>query len=147
MTSIAVGNAAANMTPAQAEARFDIRFNDCHTRASLESRLRRLAAGQLHEAYELELRCSAEPFVCAPGRWHEAIARAACEVVGRPPEFSTSGGTSDARFIHPYCPLVELGLVGASMHHADEHVSLADLGSLTAIYTLMLTGFARVAAH
>lgn len=147
ITAIDAGNAATHMTPGQAQACFDVRFNDCHTRASLESRLRRLAAGQLHETHELELRCDAEPFICAPGRWHEALAHAAYAVVGRRPEFSTSGETSDARFIHPYCPVVELGLVGAPMHRADEHVSLADLDSLTAIYTLMLAGFVHVAAH
>lgn len=147
ITSVDVDNPATNLTPAQAEARFDIRFNDCHTRASLESRLRRLAAGQLSAAHELELRCTAEPFVCTPGRWHEVISRAVREVIGRPPEMSTGGGTSDARFIHPYCPVVELGLVGASMHRPDEHVSLADLDSLTTIYTLMLEGLGHVATH
>ncbi|MCY1004633.1 M20/M25/M40 family metallo-hydrolase [Nannocystis pusilla] len=147
ITSIDGSNAATHVTPGQAQACFDVRFNDCHTRASLESRLRRLAAAQLHETHELELRCDAEPFLCAPGRWHEALAHAAYAVVGRRPEFSTSGETSDARFIHPYCPVVELGLVGTPVHRADEHVSLADLDSLTAIYTLMLAGFVRVAAH
>ncbi len=147
ITSIDVDNTATNITPAQAEARFDIRFNDRHTASSLAARIRRLASAQLTADHELELRCSAEPFVCPPGPWLDVISRAVREVAGRAPELDTGGGTSDARFIHAHCPVIELGLVGESMHRADEHVPVADLDSLTMIYTLALAGLVRSATH
>lgn len=147
VTSIDVDNPATNITPALAETRFDVRFNDCHTRSSLESRLRRLAAAQLGDEYRLDLRCSAEPFLCPRGPSLDVISRAAADVVGRPPVLDTGGGTSDARFIHPHCPVIELGLVGETMHRADERVPLADLDALTAIYTHALTGLLRAGMH
>lgn len=147
VTSIDVGNAATNITPAEADARFDIRFNDRHTRAALESWLRRLASAELGPAHELDLRCSAEPFVCPRGPWLDVVIHAVRESVGRAPELDTGGGTSDARLIHPHCPVLELGLVGETMHRADERVSVVDLDSLTMIYTLVLAGLVRAGVH
>lgn len=147
VTSIDTDNVVPNIIPAAASAMFDIRFNDAHTRLSLESRLRRLAAAQLGEAHTLELRCPASPFLCPRGPWLDVVARSVREVTGAPATFDTGGGTSDARFVHPHCPVVELGLVGATMHRADECVPLADLETLTNIYVRILDNVVRAAAH
>ncbi|MSP67209.1 MAG: succinyl-diaminopimelate desuccinylase [Alphaproteobacteria bacterium] len=133
LTAIDTGNPATNVIPHAATARFNIRFNDRHTAASLEQWLRSRLDG-FGARYDLELNCSGESFLTRPGHLSEIVAAAARAVTGLTPELSTSGGTSDARFIKDYCSVVEFGMVGQTMHKTDECASLADLESLTRIY-------------
>jgi succinyl-diaminopimelate desuccinylase len=137
ITSIDTGNEAANVIPAEARAAFNIRFNDLHTAASLEAWLRRQldATGA---RYRLDLTVSGEGFVTEPGRFTELVASAVQAVTGLRPELSTSGGTSDARFIKDYAKVAEFGLVGETMHKVDERASLADIEALTAVYHRIL---------
>ena len=135
--SVDVGNKTVNLIPGQASAMFNIRFNDCHTQESLrsliESRAAKAAGGKINFSFKWEP-SNANVFVTKPGPFTELVASAAEEVTGRKPELSTTGGTSDARFITNYCPVVEFGLVGQTMHAVDERVPVADLRALTAIY-------------
>ena len=139
VTSIDVGNRAANLIPARAEARLNIRFNDRHSGESLTSWLRQSCAAQAPTA-ELELRVSGEAFLTEPGRYVAALRDAVAGETGLTPRLDTGGGTSDARFLARHCPVAEFGLVGESMHKADEHVTLSDLHRLTAIYRAFLAG-------
>jgi len=136
-TSIDVGNKTVNLIPGEARARFNIRFNDKHTLDSLkkliEQRATKAADGKIRFAFQWEP-SNASVFVTKSGPFTELVANAVSEVTSRKPELSTTGGTSDARFITAYCPVVEFGLVGQTMHAVDERVSLADLQALTAIY-------------
>jgi succinyl-diaminopimelate desuccinylase len=140
VTSVDVGNPASNVIPAAARAAFNIRFNDCHSSASLTRWLRERfdAAGG---RYELDVAVSGESFLTPPGRLSEILAGAIEQVTGRRPELSTAGGTSDARFIKDYCPVAEFGMVGQTMHKVDEAVELADIERLAAIYERVLVGF------
>ena len=140
VTSVDVGNPATNLIPARAEARFNIRFNDLHTGAGLEERLRGMLDRQGH-GYELEVRVSGEPFLTPPGALVDLAAGAVRAVTGMTPELSTSGGTSDARFIKDYCPVVEFGLVGETAHKVDEYVEVEDLEKLARVYETMLAGY------
>ncbi len=140
VTTIDVGNPANNVIPAKATAVFNIRFNDAHTSESLE-RMLRASFDQKGARYELETSCSGESFVTEPGRLSTLVADAAEEVTGRRPELSTTGGTSDARFIKRLCPVVEFGLVGQTMHKVDERVAVDDVRALTDIYAAMLRRF------
>ena len=136
-TSIDVGNEATNVIPAEARAAFNVRFNDRFTGASLEQWVRRkLDAAQL--PYQLAVQVTGEAFLTEPGALSEAVAEACRGTVGLVPELSTSGGTSDARFIHRCCPVVEFGLPSRTMHKTDEHVTLADLADLTRIYRAII---------
>ncbi|PWC34613.1 succinyl-diaminopimelate desuccinylase [Azospirillum sp. TSO35-2] len=145
LTTIDVDNPATNVIPAQGKATFNIRFNDAHTPASIEAWLRR-TFDAIGGAYELETYCSGDSFVTPPGPLTELVADAVQAVTGRRPEYSTTGGTSDARFIKNVCPVVECGLVGQTMHKVDEYSPVADIQALTAIYESILTGvFARLA--
>ncbi|AWK86334.1 succinyl-diaminopimelate desuccinylase [Azospirillum thermophilum] len=145
LTTIDVGNPANNVIPAAGRATFNIRFNDAHTPAGIESWLRR-CFDAVGGAYELEIQCSGESFLTPPGPLTELVADAAEAVTGRRPEYSTTGGTSDARFIKDHCPVVEFGLVGQTMHKVDEHVAVEDLARLTDIYGRILNGvFDRLA--
>lgn len=139
LTTIDVGNPATNVIPAQGKATFNIRFNDAHTPASIETWLRN-HFDAVGGAYELDIQCSGESFLTAPGPLTELVADAVEAVTGRRPEHSTTGGTSDARFIKNYCPVVEFGLVGQTMHKVDEHTALSDLAGLSAIYEAILKG-------
>jgi succinyl-diaminopimelate desuccinylase len=140
VSTIDIGNPAANVIPAEARAVFNIRFSDRWTGESLKRWLaeRLDAAGGV---YALEATISGESFLVAPGAVSEALAEAIRRVTGRTPELSTTGGTSDARFIQAYCPVAEFGLVGQTMHKADERVDLADLTALTEIYRTFLDLF------
>ena len=140
ITSVDVGNPATNVIPGEARAAFNIRFNDRHTGKSLEDWLRR-EFDAIGGAYELAIQVSGEAFLTPPGPLSSLIARAAEAVTGLKPELSTTGGTSDARFIKDYCPVAEFGLVGQTMHKVDERVNLADLDALTRIYQGVLEGF------
>jgi succinyl-diaminopimelate desuccinylase len=139
-TSVDVGNKTVNVIPPEARARFNIRFNDLHTQTSLkalvEARARAAAqGGHFHIEWDPS---NADAFVTKPGPFVERVSGAIAEVTGRQPELSTSGGTSDARFIKDYCPVVEFGLVNATMHKIDECVATGDLVALTAIYRRIL---------
>jgi succinyl-diaminopimelate desuccinylase len=145
-TSIDVGNKTVNVIPGEARAMFNIRYNDCHTQDSLktlvEERANRAAAGQVKLRFEWQL-SNADVFVTTPGPFTELVAQAIEEVTRHKPELSTTGGTSDARFITHYCPVVEFGLVGATMHQVDERVPIADLRALTTIYRKILERYFR----
>jgi succinyl-diaminopimelate desuccinylase len=136
-TSIDVGNTASNVIPAQARAKFNIRFNDLHTQDSLrtlvEQRMTRAAGNRVRARIVWEY-CNANVFVTKPGAFTDLAVAAIEEVAGRKPELSTSGGTSDARFISNYCPVIEFGLVGQTMHQVDERTPVSDLERLTRIY-------------
>jgi succinyl-diaminopimelate desuccinylase len=136
-TSVDVGNKTVNLIPGEARARFNIRFNDRHTLDSLKAliaqRATKAAGGKIKFAFEWEP-SNAGVFITKPGPFTELVAKAVEEVTGRKPHLSTSGGTSDARFITAFCPVVEFGLVGQTMHQVDERVPIADLRALTTIY-------------
>jgi succinyl-diaminopimelate desuccinylase len=140
-TSIDVGNPTVNLIPGEARARFNIRFNDCHSQASLkaliEQRAQQAAAGRVHYSFEWQP-SNADVFVTKPGPFTELAVSAIKEVTGRTPKLSTSGGTSDARFIKDYCPVLEFGLVGQTMHQVDECTPVADLVTLTAVYRCII---------
>jgi succinyl-diaminopimelate desuccinylase len=140
VVSVDVGNPASNVIPAAARALFNIRFNDKHSSAALTRWLRERfdAAGA---RYDLDIQVSGESFLTPPGALSELMAKAIEQVVGRRPEFSTTGGTSDARFIRAYCPVAEFGMVGQTMHKVNERVALADIARLTEIYERILDGF------
>jgi succinyl-diaminopimelate desuccinylase len=141
VTDLAVGNPATNVIPAQVRARLNIRFNNEHTGAALEGWIREVVAAHAaaHAALaHVEVKISGEAFLTEPGTLSSLVSAAVQDVTGRTPELSTSGGTSDARFIRRLCPVVEFGLPGQSMHKVDEHVAVADVERLTAIYEAVL---------
>ena len=131
VTDLIVGNKATNVIPAQAEARLSIRFNDLQNGDALVLRLRELV--ERHGGM-LTAMISGEAFLTPPGAFSAAISDAVEAVVGIAPEASTTGGTSDARFLTKICPVVEFGLCNATMHKLDEAVAIADLVALTEIY-------------
>lgn len=136
-TSVDVGNPTVNLVPGEARARFNIRFNDRHSQSDLkaliERRARDAAAGRIRHTFDWQP-SNADVFVTEPGPFTELAAAAIAEVTGRSPKLSTTGGTSDARFIKDYCPVLEFGLVGQTMHQVDECVPVGDLIALTAVY-------------
>jgi len=139
-TSIDVGNKTVNLIPAEARARFNIRFSDTHTREALRALIEQRAgkaAGDIRWRIEWEP-SNADVFLTAPGPFTDLISTAITEVTGLTPKLSTTGGTSDARFIKDYCPVIEFGLLSQQMHKIDEHVATADLIALTAIYRHIL---------
>lgn len=140
LTTIDVGNPASNVIPAKGTAKFNIRFNDLHTPDSLEAHIRDVLE-EVGGAWDLKMQTSGVAFLTPPGPLVATVAGAVTAVTGKQPELSTSGGTSDARFIKDHCPVVEFGLVGATMHKVDEHVAVADLIQLTAIYDRVLVDF------
>ncbi|SMF07762.1 succinyldiaminopimelate desuccinylase [Tistlia consotensis] len=145
ISTIDVGNPASNVVPGKATAAFNIRFNDSHSGASLERWLRTTLDGVAAESgggrYELAVRVSGESFLTPPGPLSETLAGAIEAVTGRRPELSTTGGTSDARFIKDHCPVAEFGLVGKTMHQVDERAAVADLETLTRIYAKALEDY------
>ena len=136
-TSVDVGNTASNVIPATARAKFNIRYNDCHSRESLralvEERLTKACGNRIRARIVWEP-SNSNVFVTTPGPFTDLAVAAIEEVTGRRPELSTSGGTSDARFISSYCPVIEFGLVGQTMHQVDERTPVSDLEKLTKIY-------------
>lgn len=136
-TSVDVGNPASNVIPGQARARFNIRFNDLHNqetlRALVEERLAEATGNRIRARIVWEP-SNANVFVTKPGVFTDLAVAAIEEVTGRKPELSTSGGTSDARFIASYCQVIEFGLVGQTMHQVDERTPVSDLEKLTKIY-------------
>ena len=136
-TSIDIGNTTVNLIPGEARARFNIRYNDSHSlsslKALLEQRAKAAAGGRINHAFEWQP-SNADVFVTKPGAFTDMAVAAIAEVTGRTPKLSTSGGTSDARFIKDYCPVLEFGLVGQTMHAVDERAPVKDLVTLTAVY-------------
>lgn len=137
ITDLEVGNKATNVIPKAAKARISIRFNDRHTGESLSHLIRETVALEAPEAI-VEPRISGEAFLTPPGALSHLVAQAIRDVTGLDPEKSTTGGTSDARFLSKLCPVVEFGLPNATMHKLDEAVALEDIHSLTKIYSKIL---------
>jgi succinyl-diaminopimelate desuccinylase len=139
--SIDVGNKAWNVIPAQARARFNIRYNDHHTQESLkelvEARAVKAAGNRIKQRIEWEP-SNSNVFITKPGPFTELVVESIHGVTGRKPDLNTGGGTSDARFISHYCPVLEFGLVGQTMHQVDERVAVKDLERLTKIYRSVL---------
>lgn len=143
ITSIDIGNPTENVIPGSAEARFNIRFNDMHSSDSLGRWIRKTldetAGGP--GRYDLKIRVSGESFIFPPGELSALLSAGIEQVTGRKPELSTTGGTSDARFIKDHCPVAEFGLVGETMHKIDERCSLDDIRALTEIYRAVLSRY------
>ncbi|MCZ8259839.1 MAG: succinyl-diaminopimelate desuccinylase [Beijerinckiaceae bacterium] len=145
-TALDCGNPARNVIPARAGAKFNIRFNDLWTSETLGAELRRRLAG-VNDAprYELTLLpTNAEAFLTEPGPFVELVAAAVEAETGRRPVLSTTGGTSDARFIQAYCPVVEFGVVGKTMHKVNENAAIADIDCLKAVYGRVIDRFLGV---
>ena len=145
ITSIDVGNEASNVIPAKAEAAFNIRFNDGHSSDSLTAWLHEQFAA-VGGDYALDIYVTGEAFLTPPGDLSTLIAHAVEAATGRVPELSTTGGTSDARFIKDHCAVAEFGLIGRTMHKTDEHIKLAELDALTEIYEMVLRRYFLKAA-
>ncbi len=143
-TSLDVGNDATNVIPGEARAAFNIRFNDKHTPDSLTNWIKDRASMIAQESgceITVTSQTSGVSFLTAPGKFTQLISDTISGITGQVPFFSTSGGTSDARFIKDFCPVVELGLAGATMHKADECVPVAEITALTDIYAAVLTAY------
>ena len=139
VVSVDVGNPASNVIPAEAKARFNIRFNDKHTPQSLKALVEHRCRDAAPAArFHLEWEPASDSFITKPGPFVDLLSAAIAEVTGKKPTLSTGGGTSDARFIKDYCPVVDVGLVGQTMHQIDEHVAVEDLTRLSAIYRRVL---------
>ncbi len=133
ITTVDVGNKASNVIPAQAEAFFNVRYNTEQDAAGLEAKIR-AACDSVHTEYSLTVRNSGDPFLTAPGDLTEMLSDAIVHELKVQPDLSTTGGTSDARFIKNACPVVEFGLVGKTMHQVDENVPIDQITQLKAIY-------------
>jgi succinyl-diaminopimelate desuccinylase len=140
-TSVDVGNTTGNVIPGQAHARFNIRFNDHHSQESLrtliEARMTKAAGNRIKARIAWDP-SNADVFVIKPGAFTDLVVAAIEDITGRRPDLNTGGGTSDARFITRYCPVIEFGLVGQTMHQIDERTPVADLEKLTKIYRRVL---------
>lgn len=144
ITSVDVGNTATNVIPGSARAVFNIRFNDLHTGASLGTWMRSICdavTAEMGGSYTLKTVTSGEAFLTAPGDFSALIARSIEKVTGIAPELSTTGGTSDARFIRAYAPVVEFGLPNATMHKADENTDVNEISRLADVYEEILRGY------
>jgi succinyl-diaminopimelate desuccinylase len=144
ITTIDTGNPATNVIPAACRATVNIRFNDSHTGASISDWLRAEAAAvqaATDVQFDVKIKISGESFLTPPGEFSALIARSVQAETGVTPAASTSGGTSDARFVKNHCPVVEFGLVGKTMHQVDERVEVAQIHQLKAIYTRILTDY------
>jgi succinyl-diaminopimelate desuccinylase len=140
VTTIDIGNPVTNVIPGAAKATFNIRFNDLWTSDKLKIWVKD-ALDRIDSAYKLVWEVSGESFLVPPGKVSDCLTGAIGAVTGLTPELSTTGGTSDARFIQAYCPVAEFGLVGQTMHKVDERVELADITRLVAIYGGFLDRF------
>ncbi|MEY4781160.1 MAG: hypothetical protein RLZZ607_2473 [Pseudomonadota bacterium] len=144
ITTIDCGNPATNVIPAKGTATVNIRFNDSHSGASLTAWLQDKAdvvAAETGVRFDLRVSISGESFLTPPGAFTDLVAKAVQAETGVVPEASTSGGTSDARFVKDHCPVVEFGLVGQTMHQVDERVEVAQIMRLKAIYTRILQDY------
>jgi succinyl-diaminopimelate desuccinylase len=144
MTTVDVGNPTTNVVPNEAKASFNIRFNDLWTPAALEAEIRRRLDGATEGwvCYSIVFApTNSLAFLTEPGPFVEMISRAVAAETGLSPKLSTTGGTSDARFIKDYCPVIEFGLVGRTMHQIDENIGLQDLEALTRVYARVLRDY------
>ncbi len=144
LTTIDVGNPASNVIPAQARATFNIRFNDLHSGASLTDAMVSLAeeiSKNSGVSLDLDVHISGESFLTAPGPLVDLVVKSVEAECGLTPVLSTSGGTSDARFVKDHCPVVEFGLVGKSMHQVDEYAEIEHIHALKAVYSRVLQGY------
>ncbi|WP_299901079.1 succinyl-diaminopimelate desuccinylase [uncultured Ruegeria sp.] len=144
VVTIDTGNAATNVIPAQCKGTVNIRFNDLHSGANLSDWLKLEAdqvAAQFGVEIDAKIKISGESFLTPPGPLSDLVAKAVKAETGATPELSTTGGTSDARFIKNHCPVVEFGLVGRTMHQVDECVEVAQIEQLKSIYTRILTDY------
>jgi len=143
-TSVDVGNATVNLIPGEARARFNIRYNDRHSQTALktliERRAKAAAGGRVHYSFDWQP-SNADVFVTKPSPFTELAVAAIADIAGHRPKLSTSGGTSDARFIKNFCPVLEFGLVGQTMHQTDESTPVQDLVMLTAIYRRIVENY------
>ena len=137
ITTVDVGNPATNVIPAEARARLSIRFNNLHQGEDLAAMITALVKEHAPDATVTPV-ISGEAFLTRPGPWVDLVCDCIAAVTGRAPERSTTGGTSDARFLHVLAPIVECGLVNATMHKRDEAVAIPDLHALVAIYRRVL---------
>jgi succinyl-diaminopimelate desuccinylase len=144
VVTIDTGNPATNVIPAAATAAVNIRFNDLHSGETVSEWLRAEAA-EISKAFEIEvsvnIKISGESFITPPGALSDMVTAAVQAETNRVPTLSTSGGTSDARFVKDHCPVVEFGLVGKSMHQVDEHVEIAHIHQLKTIYARILRDY------
>ncbi|UYV37901.1 succinyl-diaminopimelate desuccinylase [Rhodobacteraceae bacterium D3-12] len=144
VVTIDTGNPATNVIPASCSSTVNIRFNDTHSGASLSKWLEEEAdtvAAEFGVGIDMRVKISGESFLTPPGALSELVAGSVEAVTGRRPELSTSGGTSDARFVKDHCPVVEFGLVGKTMHQVDEHVPVEQIGQLKDIYSRILKDY------
>lgn len=144
LTTIDTGNPATNVIPAEARAALNIRFNDSHTPESLQAWIEAEAdaiAAEFKVGVAARFQVSGLSFVTEPGAFTQLVSDAVTSATGVTPTLSTSGGTSDARFVKDYCPVVEFGLVGATMHQVDEHVEVAHIDQLKTVYSEILTRY------
>nr|WP_249732325.1 succinyl-diaminopimelate desuccinylase [Roseococcus sp. SDR] len=137
VTGLQVDNSATNVIPAEARAFLNIRFNDKHNSAALTEHLRAILAEHAPD-HEMRVQVSGESFVTQPGPFVEALSRAVERSTGVTPKLDTGGGTSDARFITHYCPVAELGAVGATLHQRDECAPVEELRALAGVYRAVI---------
>ena len=140
VTTVDVGNVATNVIPAQATAVFNVRYNTEWTPERLIGWIR-AKLDQVGGAYELKPTVNSRPFLTEPGAFTDLLLAAIHQVTGRHAELSTTGGTSDARFIKDYCPVAEFGLIGQTMHKVDERTRVEDVLALSRIYRAVLDRF------
>lgn len=142
--TVDTGNPATNVIPAKATAAVNIRFNDAHSGESLTKWLQQhvdAAAAEFDLSIDMKVKISGESFITPPGALSEMVSNAVEAETGVRPELSTTGGTSDARFVKHHCPVVEFGLVGKTMHQVDERVEIAQIHQLKEIYTRILKDY------
>ena len=144
LTTIDTGNKADNVIPQSVQAQFNVRFNDAWTAQSLEADIRRhldeiAAKGGIE--YDLKCDSNAAAFLTTPGAFSALMQKSVFDITGRTPQMTTNGGTSDARFISQYCPVIECGLINKTIHQIDEHVELEDMETLTQIYLRLIERF------
>ena len=142
--TVDTGNLATNVIPAQTRAAVNIRYNDLHTGESLTAWMQGEAdkiAVEFGVKVDMRVKISGESFVTPPGELSDLVSKSVQAVTGKTPELSTSGGTSDARFVKNHCPVVEFGLVGKTMHQVDERVAVDQIGQLKSIYTRILNDY------
>ena len=143
ISTIDIGNPATNIIPGTAKAVFNIRFNDLHSSDSLEKKYRAILDEAIGDGgqYELDIKVSGESFLTPPGQLSDLVSEACEAVIGQRPELSTTGGTSDSRFIKDYCPVLDFGLVGQTMHKTNECVAVSDIEALGKIYQNVIEGY------